>query len=223
MIERFNFDFSLKDGILPVLGEHTHIAAQMMYQEVCRAAKRESKPEPVFEEVKNLIYVLVEHQARIGYFAAQLGLSGDFYDAGCGKAIPSIVYSKLTGKKAVAVDKDPDEIVDANSLCSLVGASDVELVEGFAQRTIQEKGLTPDDLVIFSAPDMSLSYYVGRFMQDYDTNIVFSGLFPFRLTGKRIEEGIRDQMEDNYPGRNPLVIQSEKNPNLFMFYFNVSC
>ncbi len=110
---------------VPLFGHFTQCVIDRYYAYLEHIFNRAERTPPTREEAA----IFFDHMVRLGALAASLKGDGKLVDICCGVAIPSIVFSLLTGRKSVAVDIEATYIEHVRAICSLLGLRTVHTIQ----------------------------------------------------------------------------------------------
>ncbi len=170
-----------ESGKIRLFGEFTHELSKELYEAACRYNK-DLLPQDYIQDNKtrDLAHRIVEHQTKLGALASEIHQpEGNVYEIGCGIALPSISYAKLTSNPIIAIDKDGAEIKKAKGLARKLNV-DIEFFVNNAENVIIKRGLNPKDIVIINESRGMINEYWPILLQKYDFTLMFSNNFDLR-------------------------------------------
>lgn len=168
---------------IPVLRGLTRKIVEGLYCHIERIFEEEALPIEPFDKMETFVYNLVEHQAKLGVIATELNIpTANLYDIGCGLAIPSLVYARISGKKVTAFDPNKEDLERAARFASQLGVGKlVDLVQATAQDFFRQRPTQPKDTLILSSPENYIAPVILEFLFDRGINMIHSFCAPPHL------------------------------------------
>ncbi len=118
---------------LPVFGESSETVADALYR---RALKESGNP----LLIRSFYSELCTFYAQVGAYAATVSSKkGKLYEVGCGLAVPSLAYARMTGLPTIAMDYSRSEIREAKKLAELLHTHHLSLRRGDGKKIMQKQ------------------------------------------------------------------------------------
>ena len=215
-----------ENGNIPIFGDQTSEVAGALYTRSVRETGDEALMRAPY-------FSIAGFYAKIGaYIASTMKEGGVLYEVGCGLAIPSITYSKITNNWAAAIDNNRREIKGARYLAERVNANNIDFIVCNGADIIEGKSswfpwkdysntITPQDTVLVLNP---VDDHMDQILTNSNaSNVIFVG-GPGRLFGRHnhhtssfsgprewipwfIEQGLDKSLEAK--GWNDILISGE--------------
>jgi SAM-dependent methyltransferase len=161
-------------GIISVFGLKTHLIAEKLFESIC-LYNSGIDPE-VFESRKPDVYKMLEHYAKVGAYIATITDSySKVYDVGCGIGLPLLAYSSLTGKNAVGIDSDWNQINLAKGVDKMLD-SKVHFLQQNVENILTSKNVGKDDFVLYCGRAEWLTTFQSDLVKETGCTAVFSTL-----------------------------------------------
>jgi len=194
------------EGHVPIFGEQTHVLARGFY-DLSRTYIDNSfyaalDYYPSMPEVRIWGHEQVSLEAKLGALAAKLKGMGQFYDLGAGVCIASLAFLKLTGKPAIALDKESRWLEIGKKVSRELNSDEnLEIVLDKAEEYIQTKSFSSEDTIFMNGPtgtldslwpkmikDLPCRFILGLGLEDcYVEDYSPQYLEAFRNSGKKFE------------------------------------
>lgn len=167
---------STVDGI-PLIGFEKTTELEKSFEEGLRKLFWKEKGQEFNPEPSHLSE-MTQHYARIGAFLATINPQGKpIYEIGCGIAIPSLIYSLLTGNKIIACDRDEESIESTKKLRDKFGAESLELLCADAQDFMETRARKEGITLILNPPKDCDVVESGKFYRSCTDELIIGGYY----------------------------------------------
>lgn len=206
-------EVTLENGVIPLFSDDTQMVVQEMFNSIllyCHGLKPKD-----FKQREEEVYCLVEHYAKLGaYIASITTVDSKIYELGCGLALPLISYSLLTGRTAIGIDKNSQQIEQARNLADALEVN-ITLMNNNVEDVMMGEMLTRDDVVVFCGRADWLTNFQNNLNRKSGCTTVFSTLCN---VGDYIEDHIQVLTSNLFQGIHPLEIGVvDKEPDRAVF------